>query len=406
MSLSTIIVIVASAFWLMILYHVILTIAGLIHRAQTSPPETSAQYPSVDILIPAHNEGGVLFHTLDAMSKIQYPGKLEVYLLNDNSTDNTSDIAQYYADRLANIHHIKVPAGSPKGKARVLNYGVSISAGDLVVVYDADNQPNPDAVKLLVEKTLENDRNAGAVGTVRTINMQKNSLTRMIGLEFMVFQLLMQSGRWLLFRLGTYTGTNMLVRRSVLAEIGGWDEHALAEDTELSMRIVSRGFVIPVVPSSITYEQEPETLGVWIRQRSRWLRGNLYTISKLVKDPDLRHGQNLLNIVQMLTIYYAFMALLLFSDVWFVLGLLGILQIHFTIPLLILWFETVWIYAAQIVAATVSERQASFTNILFGVLMYFTYSQLWIYLVIKEYFFQLTHHVQNVEPVWDKTPRF
>jgi cellulose synthase/poly-beta-1,6-N-acetylglucosamine synthase-like glycosyltransferase len=340
------------------------------------------------------------------MSKIQYPGKLEVYLLNDNSTDNTSDIAQYYADRLANIHHIKVPASSPKGKARVLNYGVSISAGDLVVVYDADNQPNPDAVKLLVEKTLENDRNAGAVGTVRTINMQKNSLTRMIGLEFMVFQLLMQSGRWLLFRLGTYTGTNMLVRRSVLAEIGGWDEHALAEDTELSMRIVSRGFVIPVVPSSITYEQEPETLGVWIRQRSRWLRGNLYTISKLVKDPDLRHGQNLLNIVQMLTIYYAFMALLLFSDVWFVLGLLGILQIHFTIPLLILWFETVWIYAAQIVAATVSERQASFTNILFGVLMYFTYSQLWIYLVIKEYFFQLTHHVQNVEPVWDKTPRF
>jgi hypothetical protein len=61
MSLSTIIVIVASAFWLMILYHVILTIAGLIHRAQTSPPETSAQYPSVDILIPPTMKGVFCF---------------------------------------------------------------------------------------------------------------------------------------------------------------------------------------------------------------------------------------------------------------------------------------------------------------------------------------------------------
>ncbi|MGB9666893.1 MAG: glycosyltransferase family 2 protein [Candidatus Cryosericum sp.] len=406
MSLATLILIVASAFWLMIIYHIMLTVAGLIHRAQPVAPPSAGPYPGVDILIPARNEAGVLFDTLDAMSKLQYPGKLEIYILNDNSSDNTAQIAQYYADRLSNIHYVEVPAGSPKGKARVLNYGLSISTEDLVAVYDADNQPEPDAIKLLVDKTLENDRYAGAVGTVRTINMHKNALTRMIGLEFMVFQLLMQSGRWLLFHLGTYTGTNMLVRRSVLKEIGGWDEHALAEDTELSMRIISWGLLIPVVPTSITQEQEPETLGVWIRQRSRWLQGNLYTISKLTRDSSLRHGQNLVNIIQMLTIYYGFMLLLLISDIWFVLGLLGLLQIHFTVPLLVLWFETVWIYAAQIVAATVSEKQASFLNILFGILMYFTYSQLWVYLVIKEYVVQLSGVVRKAEPVWEKTPRF
>jgi len=406
MTLTTLVLIITGLFWLMILYNVVLAIAGLVHRSRPLDLHAPSAWPSVDVLIPAYNEGKVLFGTLDAMAQLDYPGALNVYLLDDNSTDTTAAIADYFAARLATIHHVLVPKGLPKGKARVLNYGFHNSTGDMVVVYDADNQPRPDAVTLLVEKTLESDRYAGAVGTVRTINMYSNALTRMIGLEFMMFQLLMQSGRWQLFKLGTYTGTDMLARRSVLDDIGGWDEHALAEDTELSMRIVSKGLQIPVVAASVTYEQEPENLKAWFRQRSRWLQGNLYTVSKTLHDPHLRGGANTFSILQMLSVYYIFILLLLVSDVWFVMGLIGRFTTPSPAPLLILWFETIWIYAAQISLATVSEHEASAKNVLFALLMYFTYSQLWIYLVLRGYVLQVAGIFKKAEPVWDKTPRF
>lgn len=62
----------------------------------------------------------------------------------------------------------------------------------------------------------------------------------MISLEFQIFQLLMQSGRWLLFQTGSLTGTNMLLRRSALEELGGYDPYAIAEDAELTLRITQK----------------------------------------------------------------------------------------------------------------------------------------------------------------------
>lgn len=395
-------------FWVLILYYSVLTIFGLLYRTKSKVEENKIDiYPSVDILIPAHNEEKVIFETLDAMTSLYYPGELNIYVLNDNSTDKTGEIADYFANLFKNVHHIKVPPGSPKGKARVLNYGMSISKGKLIVVYDADNQPDKNALIRLVSKTLENKKYAGAVGYVKTINMYKNSLTRMIGLEFMVFQLIMQSGRWNLFKLGMLTGTNMLVRRDVLNEINGWDPYALAEDAELSMRIYAKGYLLPTVTDSVTWEQEPENLKVWIRQRTRWMQGNLYLISKVIKDKGLRReSKNKFNILQMISIYYIFVSLVIASDAWFVLGLLGKLTIDYKVPLLVLWFETLWIYTVQISASAVTENEISLTNILFAVLMYFTYAQFWIYLVLKGYILQIRNSFKKIEPVWDKTIRF
>ncbi len=62
----------------------------------------------------------------------------------------------------------------------------------------------------------------------------------MISLEFQIFQLLMQSGRWLLFQTGSLTGTNMLLRRAALEELGGYDPYAIAEDAELTLRITQK----------------------------------------------------------------------------------------------------------------------------------------------------------------------
>ena len=104
------------------------------------------------------------------MAKIEYPGKLNVYLLNDNSQDETPEIGDDFDRAYAHIHHIRVPPGEPKGKSRVLNYGLSISDGEYFCVYDADNQPEPHALRMLVEHAETTKDAVGAVGHVRTVN--------------------------------------------------------------------------------------------------------------------------------------------------------------------------------------------------------------------------------------------
>ncbi|MDR4168299.1 glycosyltransferase, partial [Bacillus paranthracis] len=80
---------------------------------------------------------------LEAMAKLEYPGKLTVYLLNDNSQDETPEIGDDFDKAYALIRHIRVPPVEPKGKSRVLHDGLSISDGESICVYDADNQSYP-----------------------------------------------------------------------------------------------------------------------------------------------------------------------------------------------------------------------------------------------------------------------
>ncbi|WP_249727482.1 glycosyltransferase family 2 protein, partial [Bacillus paralicheniformis] len=109
------------------------------------------------------------------------------------------------------------------GKSPVLNYGLSMSDGEYFCAYDADNHPEPHALRMLVEHAETTEDAVGAVGHVRTVNEIRNWMTRMISLEFQIFQPLMQSGRWLLFQTGSLTGTNILLRRSALVAVGGYD---------------------------------------------------------------------------------------------------------------------------------------------------------------------------------------
>lgn len=257
-------------FLFLLIQYTYLSLVGLNYKLKNQHSAVQT-YPSVDVLIPAYNEGMVIKDTLEAMVRLHYPGSLKIYVLNDGSQDETGKIAAHYERMYQNVYHICVPAGHPKGKSRVLNYGLSVSHGEYFVVYDGDNQPEANAVKNLVEGVLNEVGAVGAVGTVRTLNAHHNLLTRMIAIEFQVFQLILQAGRWKAKRIGSLPGTNMLLKRSVVEALGGYDVYALAEDAELTIRITASNQAIVVVPQAVTWEQEPETLHALIRQRTRWV---------------------------------------------------------------------------------------------------------------------------------------
>ncbi|GGI17717.1 glycosyltransferase family 2 protein [Gottfriedia solisilvae] len=408
---KTMLLISSFLFIILLIYYSVLTIAGLIYRSnskkfQIKSNQDITQYPSVDILIPAHNEGVVIKDTLSAMAKINYQGKLTVYLLNDNSSDETGEIAEEFDKAYYHIKHIKVPPGEPKGKSRVLNYGLSISDGEYFCIYDADNQPEPGALTLLVEAALYTKDAAGAVGYVKTMNEQKNWLTRMISIEFQVFQLLMQSGRWLLFKTGSLTGTNMLVKRSVIEQLGGYDVYAIAEDAELTLRITQSGYLLPIVPQSVTWEQEPETLGVYIKQRTRWLQGNLYILEKVFSTPSYWTGKLIVHSLHQLLVYVVFWVFLVLSYGWFILGLFGFMKIEYSLPLLFMWYVAYTVYTCQLFSAQISEETNKPINILSALIMYFTYAQLFTYLFVRSLLLYIKARINNKTIGWDKTTRF
>ncbi|KHD86010.1 glycosyltransferase family 2 protein [Heyndrickxia ginsengihumi] len=404
--MKLILVVIMFFFWFLLIYYSILTVAGVLHRLKKRRITILEKYPSVAILIPAHNEGIVIKNTLEAMIKLEYPGKLDVYVLDDASTDDTASIIKHFSDVFTRIHYIKVPPGQPKGKSRVLNYGLSITTSDYFLVFDADNQPEKNAVVELVHAAETTVNAAGAVGYVKTINANRNLLTRMIAIEFQVFQLLMQSGRWKAFKTGSLAGTNMLLKREVIEKLGGYDPFALAEDAELTIRITAINKKLPVVPQSRTWEQEPEKMNIFIRQRTRWLIGNLYLLEKAFHDLSYWKGKTLVHSIQHVLTYFLFVLLLLFSDIWFILGIFGYKLPEFQSPLLLFWFMSYIIYTVQIISSLVLELTVTPMNVFVATIMYFTYAQLFLLLLMKSACAYLWSRYRKKTIKWDKTERF
>ncbi len=399
--------------WFMLFYHIFLMLGGYLEFLKHDKEvrlfsENEGELPTVSILIPAHNEALVIEQTLQAMVDLNYPkDKLEIVPINDNSSDNTGLIVDSYAKRYPFIRplHTKPPTGG-KGKSGALNQGLKHSTGDVIVVYDADNTPEPDAVYHLV-LGLNNDKKAAAVvGKFRVANATKNLLTRFINIETLTFQWLAQAGRWHWFKMTTIPGTNFAIRRTVIEELGGWDEKAISEDTELSFRVYNAGYQIRFFPAAITWEQEPETLKVWWKQRMRWAQGNEYVIFKFLSQFKKLNTKVRIDLFYFLFTYLFFFGGILVSHIIFILNLLFDLELligNVSVVLLVtgflLFLVEVWL------ALSLEKGQLNVKNALTVILMYFIYSQMWVVLVLVASFREAKRALFKQEVKWYKTER-
>src|SRR5690625_901181 len=197
---------------------------------------------------------------------------------------------------------------------------------------------------------LENDSKAGAVvGKFRVINAKASLLTRFINIETITFQWMAQAGRWYWFNMATIPGTNFAIRRSIIDELGGRDEKALSEDTELSIRVYDLGYYIRFFPAAITWEQEPETWPVWWRQRTRWARGNQYVIMKfLLRFFSLKRKFIAFDLLYFFFTYFLFFFGVIMSNVIFITNLFVDLQLTIGIVSLILWVLAYFLYVTQV----------------------------------------------------------
>lgn len=397
--------------WFMIGYQFIFSVYGYINfiksiKEKKIVDKNQYEFPTCSILIPAHNEEKVIAATIEAMQKMNYPkDKLKIVVINDGSSDSTREIILSYAANDSRIILHDIPKGEGgKGKSRTLNHAIKDIDSEIIAIYDADNTPDPNALHYLVIQLISNPELGAVIGKFRTVNKKRNLLTRFINIETLSFQSMLQAGRWQLHNIATLPGTNFVMWTKLINELNGWDEEALTEDSELSIRIYELGYKIKFIPYAITYEQEPEKVKVWIKQRIRWVRGNNYVISKFFKRIKYMKNKKMrFDLLYTLTLYYVFFIAIVISDLLFFISLFGLISIPLPGPYTYVWIMAIVLFVFEIMLAISFDKEDTKSNLLLIIIMYFTYCQMWIYVMLRAFYIE---NIKKEKHTWDKTIRF
>jgi len=409
--LSFLFVVAVILIWFMIAYQFILTVFGYLNfvksiKEKSEVDKTEFDFPACSILIPAHNEEKVIGPTIEAMLRLKYPrDKLQILIINDGSTDATKEIIESYVKADSRVELFNIPErDGGKGKSRTLNLGLKAARGEIIAIYDADNTPEENSLRYLAAQLLLHKELGAVIGKFRTVNKDKNWLTRFINIETLSFQSMLQAGRWQMHNIATLPGTNFVMWKWLIDDLDGWDEEALTEDSELSIRIYEEGYKIKYIPYAKTFEQEPESWKVWIKQRMRWVRGNNYVISKFIRQiPKFNNRRIAFDLLYTLALYYIFFAAIIISDFLFVISAFNIISIALPGPYTFVWMMAFILFIFEIFLAISFDNEDSFSNVGFILLMYFTYCQLWIYIVLKAAY---SDFIKKEKRTWAKTVRF
>lgn len=219
--------------------------------------------PTVTVIVPSYNEEKSVERVLNGLHDLNYPRNKMEFVFVDDSTDNTFKIIEKATKDWENAKRIKHEKRFTK--AYGLNEALSVSKGELVVVYDADCSIDADSIINLV-KYFDNPKVVAVQGRYEA--EKRNFLSRIVDLEYTLWQ----GGQ--LVATPVLIGYNYAVRRSYLEKTGGWIPEMLAEDHELWYRIYVDGYRIVYTDEPGVKVLEPTSFKDFVRQRRRWSRGS------------------------------------------------------------------------------------------------------------------------------------
>lgn len=229
--------------------------------------------PSISVIIPAYNEERNIANTLESVVSATYPGKKEIIVVDDGSTDQTGKTVRSFSKIGRNVRMIRT---NHIGKAKAINAAIKKARNDIFVVLDADTEIESDALLTIVQPFAE--KNVAAVASTLRARVSGNVLT-----WFQQFEYAISTG-WR-FVVDNVRGSCIVpgfcaFRKSMLAEVGGLKGDTAVEDYDICMYLKKAGYEIRMVPSSVAYTKVPETIAGWVKQRVRWTRGTLQVMRK------------------------------------------------------------------------------------------------------------------------------
>lgn len=278
----------ALALALLFLAAAVVRISACIEADGPAPPIrplSDVELPVYTVLVPLYREARIVRDLVAALDALDYPSaKLDIKLLVE--AEDCETLAALQALSLPTRYEILVaPEGQPRTKPRALNIGLAFARGSLVTVYDAEDRPEPDQLRLAAQRFAAAPRRVACLQARLCIDNSGDSwLVRLFGLEYAALFDVLNPGFARMRLPIPLGGTSNHFRKSALVEAGGWDAWNVTEDADLGLRLARFGHDVEALAST-TYEEAPITLRAWTGQRSRWLKGWMQTLVVHTRQP-------------------------------------------------------------------------------------------------------------------------
>ncbi len=242
-------------------------------RERCARPRSEAL--STSVIVPAHNEEVNIVSTIRSLlaGTVQ---ELEIIVVDDGSTDAT---AARVRETFAGETRVRLVAKPNGGKASALNAGIAVASGTIVVCIDGDTQLRPNAIERLLEGFDEDGQVAAVAGNAKVGN-EVNTLTTWQAIEYITSQNFDRRAFDLLNAIAVVPGAIGAFRKQSVLAVGGFTSDTLAEDCDLTLKLLKAGESIRYCPEAIALTEAPETVAGFLKQRFRWSFGIMQSVWK------------------------------------------------------------------------------------------------------------------------------
>lgn len=266
-----------------------LKLAALIAARGPVPPlpahPTPDTLPTISVLVPLLSEAEITDSLVKHLTAIDYPADHLDVLLVTEADDACTAAALGREDLPPHFTRVTVPEGRIRTKPRALNYALDFAEGDIIGVWDAEDAPETDQLRIVAATFATAPPDVVCLqGRLDFYNPHQNWLSRCFTLDYAGWFRVILPG---LARMGfaiPLGGTTLFFRRSALEELGRWDAHNVTEDADLGVRLARAGWRTDMVATT-TYEEANCRPIPWVRQRTRWLKGYALTWAVHMQQP-------------------------------------------------------------------------------------------------------------------------
>lgn len=261
-------------------------------RLIVSPQLADKDLPGYTLIVPLFREASVAVELVTNLSRLDYPrDRLQVLIVLE-AIDHETQAAFAALSLPVGFQVLIAPPGTPRTKPRACNVALERAHGELVVIYDAEDAPDPGQLREAAARFAADDGRLACLQAPLRIDPDPRFLPDQFALEYAVlFEVVLPAlARWRLpFPLG---GTSNHFRADALRAVGGWDAYNVTEDADIGFRLAARGYRLDVIARP-TFETAPTALRVWRLQRARWIKGHIQTLAVQARGPVVRNPRGL-----------------------------------------------------------------------------------------------------------------
>jgi cellulose synthase/poly-beta-1,6-N-acetylglucosamine synthase-like glycosyltransferase len=248
--------------------------------------------PSYSVLVPAFQEPEVCERLIANLRRLEYPAdRLEILLLLEADDTETIQAATAVIGDATDVRIVLVPQSQPRTKPKALNYGLTISRGSIITIFDAEDRPDPLQLRKAAIGLASAPPNVACLqAKLAFFNPTQNLITKWFAIEYDMWFYQLLPGLAQLDAPIPLGGTSNHFRRQVLLELNAWDPFNVTEDADLGVRMRRFGYRSAVI-DSVTGEEANSDFVNWVKQRSRWYKGYVQTLLVHLRQPRILYRE-------------------------------------------------------------------------------------------------------------------